>query len=86
MIRTSQFSVSLRLHARIGRDLFPNTDLFLDLGEELRRRAAGGRDAVVLQLVGGLDFPMSAQRSFRTEMRLQFFADTALVVLGGLSF
>src|SRR5678815_1353912 len=52
--RTPSPCVLLRLHSRIGGDLAPDADLFLDLDEELLRRAARRRDAVVLQLVGGL--------------------------------
>src|SRR6185436_8424498 len=57
-IRTSKFRTStfalLRLHSRIGRDLAPDADFLLDLRRELLGCPARRRDAVVLQLVGGL--------------------------------
>ena len=44
----------LLLDTGVGRDFLPDADLLLDLRGELLRRAAGRRDAVVLQLLGGL--------------------------------
>ena len=39
------------------------------------------------QLVGGIDIPTSSTRVFRGELRFQFFSgDTAVVLLGGISF
>src|SRR5258706_7688225 len=51
---TSAASVLLRLDAGVGGDLAPDADFLLDLREELLGRAAGGSDAVVLQLLGGV--------------------------------
>src|SRR5262245_37533583 len=50
-IRTSKL---FRFDAGIGGDLAPDADFLLDHRAELLGRAAGRRDAVVLQLLGGL--------------------------------
>ena len=43
--------------------------------------------ALALQLLGAVDMPVRDKRVVRGEMRLQLFSgDTAVVVLGGLSF
>src|SRR5580765_4563593 len=54
MTNTSYVSVLFRLDAGVRGDLAPDADLFLDLRGELLRGAAGGRDAVVLQLLAGV--------------------------------
>src|SRR6185436_1280289 len=53
-IRTSKASVLLRLYSRVGGDLAPDADFLLDLRRKLLGCPARGRDAVVLQLIGGL--------------------------------
>src|SRR5678816_1386550 len=55
----SKDAFSLRFDAGVGGDFAPHVDFLPDLGEELLRRAAGGRHAVVLELLGGL---LEAQR------------------------
>src|SRR3989442_7347275 len=51
---TSQDVGSFRFDTSVGGDFAPELDFLLDLGGELLRRAARGRHAVVLQLLGGL--------------------------------
>jgi hypothetical protein len=39
-----------------------------------------------VQLLGGIDVPAGESRSFRAELRLQFFNETAVLLLAGISF
>src|SRR5207247_2035171 len=50
---TSKDAGSFRFDTGVGRDFAPDPDLLLDLRAELLGRAAGGVDAVVLQLLAG---------------------------------
>src|SRR5262249_32689949 len=54
MTMTSKERVLFRLHAGVGGHLAPDADFLLDLLAEILWSAARGRDAVALQLVGGL--------------------------------
>src|SRR5437016_2283165 len=67
---TSASMPSLHFHMGIGGDLAPELDLLLDLGEELLGRAAGRRDAVVLQRLGGF-----LQRERLGDLRVQAIDD-----------